>query len=165
MTAAITKRVLLIGYGNPAREDDGLGPLAAEAVEKLEIDGVTVEADYQLTVEDAATVSEHDVVVFIDASVNAEEPFSFFRVKPSGGQSFSSHSVEPEAVIGLAVDLFNAHTEAYLLGIRGYSFSMFIERMTEKAGKNLEKAVDFIVPLLHSGAFSNAAKQSLFKQS
>ena len=48
------RKVLLIGYGNPGRLDDGLGPALAAAVEKLAIPGVTVDADYQLNVEDAA---------------------------------------------------------------------------------------------------------------
>ena len=38
-------KTLLIGYGNPGRLDDGLGPALAEAVAKLAIPGVTVEAD------------------------------------------------------------------------------------------------------------------------
>jgi hypothetical protein len=61
--------ILVIGYGNPGRHDDGLGPAFAELVEKLDLDHVTVEAGYQLTVEDAAIISEHDVVVFVDAAM------------------------------------------------------------------------------------------------
>ena len=37
---AAEKDVLLIGYGHPAREDDGIGPAVAEAIEQLNIDGV-----------------------------------------------------------------------------------------------------------------------------
>ncbi|MFC1561290.1 hydrogenase maturation protease, partial [Candidatus Latescibacterota bacterium] len=131
MTENSTKNVLVLGYGNPARGDDGLGPAAAEAIEELEIDGVTVDSNYQLTVEDAAAVAEHDYAVFVDASMKGEEPFSFSRLSPKHKESFSSHSVEPETVLGLSKDLFNASTEAYILGIRGYSFDMFNETMTK----------------------------------
>ena len=61
-------------------------------------------------------------------------------------------------MIGLAEDMFNARTEAYLLGIRGYSFDMFKEEMTEKALKNQGKAVNFIVPLLRSKVFYQEAQ-------
>ena len=102
--------VLVIGYGNPGRCDDGLGPALAEAVERLHLPGVTVEADYQLTVEDAAAAAAHRYVVFADASVGGREPFFFRAVHPAGGTSFSTHSVEPEAVLALARDLFQADT-------------------------------------------------------
>ena len=144
------KSVLVIGFGNPAREDDGLGPAAAGAVEELGLDGVTVDADYQLTVEDSAEVAGHDVVIFVDASTNGEEPYSFSELIPEKQESFSSHSVRPEAVLWLAKDLFNAGTEAYILGIRGYSFEMFKEEITKKALDNLEKAVHFLKDVLQS---------------
>ena len=51
--------ILLIGFGNPGRLDDGLGPALADAIEKLALPGVTVESNYQLTVEDAAEIAKH----------------------------------------------------------------------------------------------------------
>lgn len=159
MTRNAEDTVLVIGYGNPAREDDGIGPAAAEAIEKLNIRGITVDADYQLNIEDAASVSEHNFVIFIDASVQGKEPFSFSPLLPKRQESFSSHSVEPEAVLGLAKDLFNARSEAYILGIRGYSFTMFKETMTKRALDNLKKAVDFLVPVLNTRSFHTATQQ------
>jgi len=154
------KSVLVIGFGNPAREDDGLGPAAADAVEKLGLDGVTIDADYQLTVEDSAEVAGHDVVIFVDASMNGEEPYSFSGLIPEKQESFCSHSVRPEAVLWLAKDLFNAGTEAYILGIRGYSFEMFKEEMTEKALDNLEKAVHFLKDFLQSNNFHKTVEMT-----
>ena len=74
MTLSGNHKVLLIGYGNPAREDDGLGPAAAQAIEKLGIEGVSVDSNYQLTVEDAASAAHHDVVVFVDATTQGKDP-------------------------------------------------------------------------------------------
>ncbi len=145
--------MLLIGFGNPAREDDGIGPAVAGEIEKLEIEGLSVDSDYQLTIEDAAFVAEHDSVVFVDASVEDVEPFTFSRLSPKRSDSFSSHSVTPETVMGLAYDLFNAKTEGYLLGVRGYSFNMFNEKITPMALENKRKAVEFLVPMLSAGSF------------
>ncbi|MCP4650804.1 MAG: hydrogenase maturation protease [PVC group bacterium] len=153
MTAKVEK-VLLIGYGNPGRLDDGLGPALAEVIEAENIPGVTVDANYQLSVEDAAAVAEHDVVIFADASVNATEPFSFTQIHPkSNTLSFSSHSVEPEAVIALAQELFKADTVGYALGIRGYEFNEFGQKISTQAKENLEKAIEFIVPALRKKIF------------
>lgn len=152
MTNAASHTILLLGYGNPAREDDGIGPAVAEEIERLGIDGVNVDANYQLTVEDAAVVAEHDSVIFVDASMEGEEPFTFSHLSPMRRDSFSTHSVSPETVLGLAHDLFDAKTEGYLLGIRGYSFAMFRETITPRAQENKRKAVEFLVSRLRSNS-------------
>lgn len=150
-------RVLLIGYGNPGRLDDGLGPALAEAMERRRLPGVTVDADYQLTVEDAAAVASHDVVVFADAAEDGPEPLGFRRIAPEMAVSFSTHSVSPQAVLGMAHGMFAARTAGYLLGIRGYAFNEFGERLSEKARANLAAAVAFTERLLHTGGFDEAA--------
>lgn len=137
-------RVLLIGYGNPGRLDDGLGPMLADAIALKQIPGVSVDANYMLTVEDAAEVSHHDVVVFADASVKGREPFFFDRVEPRTSLGFTSHHIEPAAVLGLAHDLFEATTEAYVLGIRGYEFDEFGQRLSDGAQNNLLDAIAFL---------------------
>jgi len=151
---------LLIGYGNPGRLDDGLGPALAEAVAKLEIPGVTVDADYQLTVEDAAEIARHDVVIFADADAGGPEPFSFRKIEPAPAFSFSNHSVQPAAVLGLAHELFGARSRGYLLGIRGYAFNEFGESLSEKAQANLAAALRFITQALRDAAFRETAGSS-----
>ncbi len=155
---APTPKVLVIGYGNPGRLDDGLGPALAEAVEGWRLSNVTVEADYQLTVENSATVAEHDVVIFADAAVDGPPPFCFRRLSPRAEVSFSSHSLSPAAVLGLAHDLFGATTEGYLLGIRGYAFNEFEQSLSEPAKVNLGEALRFLERLLREGGFAEAAK-------
>jgi len=151
------RKILLIGFGNPGRLDDGLGPALAAAVEKLAIPGVTVDADYQLTVEDAAEVARHDVVIFADADAGGPEPFSFREIEPVAAVSFSSHSVQPAAVLGLAHELFGARTSGYLLGIRGYAFNDFGESLSERARSNLAEAMRFITRVLRDGTFSESS--------
>jgi len=140
--------VLLIGYGNPGRMDDGLGPALAAEIEALALPDVTVEANYQLTVEDAELVARHRVVIFADAAVAGPEPFAVGRVAPAGTMSFSTHSVAPEAVGALAKDLFKAEAVGYTLAIRGYEFNEFRERLSDKAGANLAEAGAFVTRLL-----------------
>lgn len=137
-------RILLIGYGNPGRLDDGLGPAVAAAVEEWNIPHVTVDSDYQLTVEDAGDIAQHDIVIFADASVNGKEPYFVERVTPKAAVSFSSHSVEPEVLIDMAHNLFDASTRGYILGIRGYEFNEFGERLSPRAADNLERALQYL---------------------
>jgi len=137
-------RVLFLCYGNPARLDDALGPSFAVRLERENIDGVTVEADYQLSVEDALSVSQHELVVFVDASLEGDEPFRLKRIAPSFDLSFSTHSVDPEHLMGLAERLFNSRALGFALGIRGYCFNEFGESLSRGATENLEAAVRFV---------------------
>ncbi|MEW6198645.1 MAG: hydrogenase maturation protease [Planctomycetota bacterium] len=143
-------RLLVLGFGNPGRRDDGLGPAAAAALEALRLPGVTVEADYQLSVEDAATVARHDAVLFIDGDRSGPAPFRFEVVEPGAAASFSTHSVRPGGVVRLAQDLFGAAGPAYLLGIRGYEFDEFGEGLSAGAQVNLAAAIAFVEPLLRT---------------
>lgn len=145
---ALMRTILVIGFGNPGRCDDGLGPALADWLERRGIPGVTVDSDYQLTVEDAHAVARQEVVVFADASVSGSEPFYFRRTRPHGTPGFSSHSVEPGEVLALAETLFGARPEAYVLGIRGYAFNEFGEGLSERARGNLEAASEFMERVL-----------------
>lgn len=151
--------VLLIGYGNPGRLDDGLGPEFAAALEKMALPGVTVDSDYQLTVEDAAAVAEHEFVIFVDAAVNGREPFSFAKVIPKPALGFSSHSMQPDTLVALAEELFGVSPKAYTLGIRGYEFNEFSENISVAAQENLASALQFMAGLLKTKRFAEAARE------
>jgi len=149
-------RILIIGFGNPGRLDDGLGPAFAEGIQSLSLPDVTVDADYQLTVEDAMTIAEHDVVIFADAAVSGTEPFFFLPVEPSNHLSFSTHSISPESLLGLVHDMFDSRSVGYKLGIRGYDFNEFGERLSSKASRNLDEALVFMKDILAEKDFAGA---------
>jgi len=150
----------VLAYGNPSRQDDGLGPALAEALEHEALPNVTIDIDYQLTIENAAQVAEHDTVIFVDAAVDGREPFYFRKVEPKESASFSTHSVEPEAVLFLAKTCFDASPSAYVLGIRGYDFEGFGESLSGQAQSNLTEALDFINNVVLSGNFEQAVTEA-----
>lgn len=148
-------RILVIGYGNPGRLDDGLGPALAAALEPLDLPGVTVESNYQLAVEDAAQVAEYDAVIFADATVSGPDPFEFRRIEPSRRESFTSHAVAPEAVLAMAHDLFGAESAGFVMAIRGHEFNEFGERLSGAASANLDAAVQHLKSVLPDRRFLN----------
>jgi len=151
--ASKLKKILLIGYGNPGRLDDGLGPAIAEIIEEKKLPNLTVDSDYQLMVEDAATIAEHDIVIFADAAVAGTEPFYFKPIEPKNEMSFSSHSAEPEQLVALAQKLFRSEAKCYILGIRGYDFNEFGQKLSEKASENLQMAAEFITVAITENKF------------
>jgi hydrogenase maturation protease len=140
----IVRNVLVYGYGNPGRRDDGLGPAIVAALEPLCLEGVTLDSNYQLNVEDAALVAEHDAVIFVDADATGPEPFWFGAIKPADDVGFSTHSVRPEAVLAFARSALGGSTSGYVLGVRGYAFDEFGEELTEGARRNMDAALSFL---------------------
>lgn len=145
-------KTLILGWGNPARQDDGLGPALVSILADRSIDGLTVDTDYQLQIEDAADVARYDRVVFVDADRSGPEPFSCRRLEPStSGLGFSSHSVPPGALLALTRDLFHRQPEAWLVGIRGYEFDRLHEGLSSRAVENLSATAVYLTSSLGSG--------------
>ncbi|MCX6998307.1 MAG: hydrogenase maturation protease [Kiritimatiellaeota bacterium] len=143
--------VLIFGYGNPGRQDDGLGIACVEALEQWaeaeHIPQLVFDTNYQLNAEDALTVSGHDLVIFADATRDSRDPFSFRRLVPQPGLSFSTHALSPEAVLALCAELYDQHPPAYLLAIQGRAWEPN-GAMTPAAQSNLAAALAFIKPIL-----------------
>ena len=136
-------RSLLIGYGNPGRGDDGLGPAFAEMISAAGLPLLSVEIDYQLTVDHAPLIAQQDRVIFADAAMGLSEPFRFEALEPSAPAALGSHSVTPAAVLTLARDLFGDAPAAFLLGISGSEFNEVKEGLSDTARMNLRLAADF----------------------
>ena len=98
--------ILIYGYGNPGRQDDGLGVAFVEQIESWlnnrNMDNVETDTNYQLNIEDAFTISQKDVVVFVDASVENIEDFCLTKVEPSNEVEFTMHAVSPSFVLDLS---------------------------------------------------------------
>lgn len=131
---------LLIGYGNPGRGDDALGPALAEALEALALPGLDVVVDFQLNVENAFDLKGYDAVYFVDAAVQGAEPFVYRQIQPEDPALFSSHAVSPEGVLALAQKLFGLTVPGYVMAIRGYAFDEFGAPLTPRAALNLQAA-------------------------
>lgn len=142
--------ILIIGYGNPGRQDDGLGPALADAMERLGLPGVTVDSDYQLTVEHAEMAARHRVVVFADATVETPESFRWNRVEAGTTDiRFTSHHLGPSDVLALARDVFSAEPQGYVLAVRGECFDAFHTGLSPGARSSLEQAVEFLRAVSH----------------
>ncbi len=140
-----SNKILILGYGNPGRQDDGLGPLFIKKIEDLGLDNnISLDTDYQLTLETAHDLIGYNEVIFVDASMKASEPFLFELVRPNKNLIFHTHSVTPESIIQLTNNLYEAYPTAYILAIRGYKFNEFGEYITKQARNNCDLAVDFI---------------------
>ena len=148
--------ILILGYGNPGRGDDGLGPALASRMAERGWPGVEVQIDYQLTVEHAMDLARARRVVFVDARVDGTEPFDFAVAAPSRAGDIASHSLSPETVLALAETLYDSAPEAWILGISGAEFGRVHEGLSDTARRNLDRAERFLSDWLQSSLAEKA---------
>jgi hydrogenase maturation protease len=137
----------VIGFGNPGRRDDGLGPAAVERLKARRLAGVSCDADYQLNIEDALTVAQHDLVVFVDAARGLRQPYALRPVKAASAFPAMSHALGPAAVLAVAAELYGRTPAAWVLAVRGHRWTIG-EGLSAKAEANLVLAVEFLADFL-----------------
>jgi hydrogenase maturation protease len=134
-------RLLIIGYGNPTRGDDGLGWFAADRLER-DFGGPDCRVVYshQLTPEMAETIAQAERVIFIDArrdgtpgEIRVEDVTPAFD-----SPTAFTHSVSPGALVAAAGALFGHAPAARLYSVTGECFH-FSEALTPTVEAALEK--------------------------
>jgi hydrogenase maturation protease len=142
--------VLLIGYGNPLRGDDGIGWVVAEKMmERVTAVSVQTITQHQLLPEHAEPISQAKLVIFVDAAVG-ETPGTIQcePVQPIPPQPGAfTHHLTPAGLLSLAQDVFERCPPAYLFTIIGAEFEFSEEispLLQQKLPELLEKIEDVI---------------------
>lgn len=126
--AGVPRGVLVIGYGNTLRRDDGVGAAAAARMaDDPRFAGVEVRAAYQLLPEMALDMGEAALVVLVDADMNglpgSIEVRAIDAAAPAadadsrGQAGASSHHVYGGELLALAAELTGRRPLAYQVGI------------------------------------------------
>ena len=109
--------ILVIGYGNTLRRDDGVGPRVADAVAALALPGLRALACPLLTPELADPVSRACVAIFVDAAVDAPREVQLRQLAPADSSQVMAHAASPATLLALARDVFGHAPEAWWLTI------------------------------------------------
>jgi hydrogenase maturation protease len=134
--------VLIIGYGNPLRSDDGIGwqagRLLAQALAGQDVEIITC---HQLTPELAETLSHVAHAVFIDADAegNAGEIHCRYVCPSEPASSPFTHTCTPSGLLSSARQLYGRCPEAILVTVTAESFEF---------GDTLSPAVAAALPKL-----------------
>ena len=143
-------KLLIIGYGNPGRGDDALGPELVELIEKENHPEVECQNDMQLQVEYVTDLENRELTLFVDADASCEAPFHFSQIKAEKDDSYTSHAMSPHAVLHAYQQVFGIQAPpAFLLRIRGYQFELG-ESLCDEATANLAAARSFTQKLCRS---------------
>ena len=133
--------LLVIGYGNTLRGDDGVGPKVAEAVAALDLPGVRVLACPLLTPELAEPISHARVVMFVDAAVDAPREVQRRKLAPAESSQVMAHAASPATLLALARDVFGHAPEAWWLTIPVAELGIG-EELSPLAKRGFEQAVE-----------------------
>ena len=141
-------RLVVFGWGNDARGDDGLGPLLLERVSRAAWAEVRSIEDFQLQIEHALDLDGADLALFLDAGKDTPAPFAFREVAPRRDVSHTTHALAPEAVLDVYVRaLGKAPPAAFTLCVRGERFDLG-QGLSPEASDRLEEAWSFVQELM-----------------
>ena len=138
------KRILLIGFGNPYRGDDGFGFRAAEQYEEMNRDPeVEVMATQELHPELAEVISHADLVLFLDAGTNGEPGVvQTCDLSPSKQPTgLFSHELTPETLLAAAKVIYGHCPAGMLISVTGENFGI---------SSHLSPEVENAVPRAHA---------------
>ncbi len=104
-------KTLIYGYGNLGRQDDGLAHAFIEAMEEWVAEKglthISFEENYQLNIEDAEVISNYELVLFVDASLEVDGQFKIDSLAADSGRiEFTMHAVSPSFVLDLCQKMF-----------------------------------------------------------
>ena len=147
-------RILVVGYGNTLRGDDGLGPFTVEGLRDVAA-VCAVEAQTavlpQLDVTLASEMSDATLVIFVDARDDAdEEPVKVERVFPTAAPlnlRHTSHSLGIPDHLRMAQDWFGSRPACYAVMPKGYDFSLS-ENISPNAQQTARQARSKIVEII-----------------
>ncbi len=135
--------VLVIGYGNPLRGDDGAGPKVVEAIEELHLPQVRTLICQQLSPEHAEPIARARTVIFVDAAVDAPKEVQLRQLEPNKSSQLMAHAADPRTMLALARDVFGHCPEAWWLTIPAVKLG-FSEELSPVARRGYEVALEQI---------------------
>ena len=140
-------RTLVIGVGSSLRRDDAVGRHVAERLDALALGDVAVVVTTQLVPELVEAIAESDRVVFVDASVTADEVTVAVIEQLAG--SGGSHLFTPPALLGLAEGLGLNCPPAFLVEIPAHDLSVG-EGLSDETADLVDDAVAEVLALIRA---------------
>ena len=150
MTAAATGGVLVIGYGNALRTDDGVGPAVAERLaDDPRLRGVDVRAAHQLTPELAFDASGASLLVLVDAAADLPAGEVTVRRLDAGAVAgeVMTHHLDPAGLVGLARELWGTAPPVVLVSV-GVSSLELGDTLTPDVKEAIPRAADAVAAII-----------------
>ncbi len=119
-------RVLIVGYGNPLRGDDGVGPeVARRLAAEFQDPDIEILTELQLKPELAELMSQAEIAIFIDARAG-DQPgeVRIEEVVPNEPERTFTHQFAPPMLLMTAQVLYSRIPRTFLVSIGGKNFEL-----------------------------------------
>jgi hydrogenase maturation protease len=141
--------VLVIAWGNPLREDDGVAWRVLEGLRALRprpsLPSLHLRHAHQLTPEMAECISRAAGVVFVDARRDGTPgEVRCETLSPAAGSNPLAHSVCPQTLLLYAEGLYGRAPRAVVVSVAGERFGMG-EGLSEPVRRAVPRAIRAIV--------------------
>lgn len=137
------KRILVIGYGNTLRSDDGVGYIVACQLLHQNIPGLETIATPSLTPELSEKMAEYQRVIFVDACVN-QDKLTFTRIEiPSQYPDNWLHKLTPASLLKLTQWLYHKTPDAWIMAIPAKNLD-FGEHLSQYTKKQAQLAIEML---------------------
>jgi hydrogenase maturation protease len=163
------KKLLILGYGNPDREDDGvawhilralilkLGLPAPDSYEDDFPESAQMEFAFhlQLTPEMAEDIATYPYVCFIDAHTgNIPEPVRLTAVESEFQNSPFTHHLTPQSLVSMCETIYGKRPESALLSVLGHRF-LFTRELSAETAALVPQAVELLWKWLNTRKILN----------
>jgi hydrogenase maturation protease len=142
--------VLIVGYGNSLRTDDGIGWHAAGLLAgDPRLAGAKVLARHQLTPELAEDIGRASLVVLVDARADGDAgtvSVQHVEIGPTAATTWSHH-LDPAALAGLAEALYGATPPIFLVSVGASSFAAG-DRLSTTLERTLPDIVEVVADVI-----------------
>lgn len=148
---SLRQSVLVIGYGNSLRCDDGVGQSIAKELAGWGLPNVEAIATHQLTPELAEAVAQVDLVIFVDAyPATAAQDVQIRPLTSAATGTSTGHWCEPQTVLALARSLYGAAPQACWVMVPGVNFGLG-QKLSLVATQGMEAALQAVEQLIKAG--------------
>lgn len=158
------KKLLIIGYGNPDREDDGVAwhILRALTIKLVLVPPGLYEDEFpaselidfdfqlQLTPEMAEDIHQYEYVCFVDAHTgNIPEPVRLIGVESEFQASPFTHHLTPHSLLSMCETIYHKRPDAVLLSVLGHRF-LFSRELSPETARLVPQAVELAWDWIHA---------------
>lgn len=146
--------VLVIGLGNPLREDDGVGAETVQIIDKKILpalrERVTLRIEHQIDIVQAALIKDYDHVFFVDALAGGgKQPVQIKKMAPVyETPTFTSHIGSIPALLAITARVYGQVPDCYLVAVQGSNFA-FGQKLSTKSKNNATRGARTIIDLIN----------------
>jgi hydrogenase maturation protease len=122
---SLHRSILVIGYGNPLRSDDGVGQEIAKQVAAWKLPNVEAIAVHQLTPELVEPLARVESAIFVDVyPVTVYQDIQIRLLEASKSGITSGHWCEPQVLLAMTQALYGYHPRSWWVMVPGVNFEL-----------------------------------------